>query len=341
MPKLLSEYLQEQQQPFALDLYLVERGYSNTPTTPNATSTFCNLFKCSSSRRGLINKRRYLVPNCSKFVKSVFSRLVFDNQKINNNIPVKNDNKKCGDEDEDEDEDEEDKYLSSGSSSSSTTVFDSCSENIDCLEAVDILLTSPEKEGGDADRKLEWRSGIEDDDCKQLSPVSVLQHTQSRQEEHNLKRRKVEPLTSTCRCKIKQATDCSVEELHELQVGSNSNSHADDQYIINKRALQQTKQLLIDCLREVIENHRKRDKNRQELKKILGTEELWKLVCENVWVWSQDSIDETNIHHLLHHDYLASAEEWSTDFELRKEVISMEIGDAILEDIINEILTVF
>lgn len=114
-----------------------------------------------------------------------------------------------------------------------------------------------------------------------------------------------------------------------------------DQYIINKRALEQ-KRLLVDCVREVIENERRRDDERgKQLKRILGAEELWKVVCENVWLWSQESIHEKNILHLLRCDFMASLQEWDSASHQERDEVSIEIGDAILDDIINEILTNF
>lgn len=112
-----------------------------------------------------------------------------------------------------------------------------------------------------------------------------------------------------------------------------------DQYSINKRALQQNKRLLVDCVREVIENERRRDDERgKQLKTILGAEELWKAVCENV---CQESIHEKNILHLLKCDFMASLQEWDSASLQERDEVSMEIGDAILDDIINEIFTSF
>ncbi|XP_051123673.1 uncharacterized protein LOC127246386 isoform X2 [Andrographis paniculata] len=116
------------------------------------------------------------------------------------------------------------------------------------------------------------------------------------------------------------------------------------QYSINKRLLQQTKQLLIDSAREVIESEncrRQRDnkKSRAHLKKqVVGAEELWKVLCENVWIWSNES--SNNIAHLLHSDYLNSLEDWETDYQKKRQGIAMEIGEELLESIINEVLVV-
>lgn len=153
------------------------------------------------------------------------------------------------------------------------------------------------------------------------------------QEQYNFKKTQGESSISITQRKSKQPTHNRVEEF---------GGHGDslDQYSINKRALQQTKQLLVDCVREVIENQRKRDDGSgQQLKKILGAEELWKVVSENVWLWSQESIHERNIAHLLNCDFMASLEDWKSASYQHRDEISVEIGDAILEDIINEIVT--
>ncbi|KAK6160588.1 hypothetical protein DH2020_003969 [Rehmannia glutinosa] len=304
MPKLLAQFLQEQQEPFALEVYLLERGYSKG-TTRDAASTNSRFFKA---------KRRYVdVPHCSEFVKAVFGR--HSNRKISKNHGIAG--RKCnfpknrGSVEGHADEDE----FSCSESDANGNIFS--------------------EEKVDAERKLKWRINMEDGN-KQLSPVSVLEETESDQgsspvhhNECNLKTTQGETSTSIIsQHKPKEPT-------HELTSCPNNPY---DQYMINKRALQQKKQLLIDCVREVIENHRKKDdKKGQQLKKILGTEELWKLVCENVWLWSQNSIHETNIFHLLNYDFMASVEEWINDFEMQKEGILMEIGDDILEGILSEI----
>lgn len=104
--------------------------------------------------------------------------------------------------------------------------------------------------------------------------------------------------------------------------------------------MQQSKKLLVDCVREVIEIQRQKEgKKGEQLKKILGSDELWKLVCENVWIWSQHSIDQTNTYRLLHSDFRASEKEWSSAFDKHRNEVCVEIGDAILEAIINDIVT--
>ncbi|KAL6519985.1 hypothetical protein OROHE_017128 [Orobanche hederae] len=75
-----------------------------------------------------------------------------------------------------------------------------------------------------------------------------------------------------------------------------------DQYVISKRALRLKKQLLIDCTQEVqvMEKCRK-----EETKAVLGDGEIWKYIYEKLWIWSQDSITQNNVLHLLHSDMAA------------------------------------
>lgn len=59
MPKLLADFLLEQQEPFALQVYLVERGYPKRLT--------------------LRNSAKYVAPNCSYFVRAVVSQFAVVN----------------------------------------------------------------------------------------------------------------------------------------------------------------------------------------------------------------------------------------------------------------------
>lgn len=146
----------------------------------------------------------------------------------------------------------------------------------------------------------------------------------------------------------------TIEEVQDLD-GSKSNSNSSNNnvsshYSKNKKAVQQTKQLLFDCIREVVELEKQKKKKKellegQQSKGILGSEQLWDLICENLCLWSKESINERNIIHLLHSELLlvsssSSAHEWkwSADLEKQSQVIGSQLGDAILEDICNEII---
>ncbi|KAL7154934.1 hypothetical protein ABFS83_03G037700 [Erythranthe nasuta] len=320
MPKLLVEFLQEQQEPFALDNYLLERGYSKGSATSSALWNSARFLKKSASLG--LRKRREIVPKCSEFVRAVCGRfVVLHNITTNHNIKNRGNNggRRNSNTSEKQHANEEDKYYLS--SISGTTVFDSCSES----DVGDDAHCSQVE--ADAERKLEWRYM---EDCnKKLCPVSILQETKEGSPFHD---EGESSSTSFSQFKSKRTATqyyyTSVEEeLQELVDVSSSYS----QFIINKRALQQNKQLLIDCVREVIKKYRKKDG------KIFGTDELWKLVCENVWIWSKDSIDENSIIHLLRYDFMESS--LHADSDQHKEDLSMLIGDAVLDCIINEFIT--
>ncbi|KAG6705350.1 hypothetical protein I3842_07G174700 [Carya illinoinensis] len=90
--------------------------------------------------------------------------------------------------------------------------------------------------------------------------------------------------------------------------------------------LQQTKQLLFDCVREAMETHVRRERGKQHHKELLGPEELG----------GSSAGDETNTNYFLDLDS-DSVDEWRT-LEQQKRKIALEIGDAILEEIQTEIV---
>ncbi|KZV54522.1 hypothetical protein F511_01320 [Dorcoceras hygrometricum] len=313
MPNFLGEFLQEEQEPFSLEVYLLERGCSGGTTSLDSRSHF--LISHRILKRCGIKKQRSLIPNCSTFVKAVLKQL----GSVTINLKIKN--LSDGDQVNTQENASSDKLVSNNSG----IVFN---PSVHCVEESSNLFLEEEV---DADAKLKWRSV--EDNRQQLSPVSVLEVAESDElsplhyKQCNIKKTtQAESSASVTQFKSKQATNGSAQ----LMAAWNPYT----QHIRNKRALRQTKQLLIDCVREVIENYRKQE----HMKKVVEAEELWKLVCENVWLWSQDSIHETNVIHLVHYDFLTTAEDWRADFEEHKKGIWMDVGDAILEDVINEIV---
>lgn len=122
MSKLLGEFLQEQQEPFALEIYLLESGYLKS-TSLNSESNFSRGSTSSSkiinrSARNGLKRRKYGIPSCSKLVKGVFTRLLPSDKKYRSG-----DQKKIAAEISSCEED--DKF----STASSTTAFNSCSES--------------------------------------------------------------------------------------------------------------------------------------------------------------------------------------------------------------------
>ncbi|KAL3340327.1 hypothetical protein AABB24_028786 [Solanum stoloniferum] len=133
MSKQLGQFLQEQQEPFTLQIYLLERGqFKNKHLISDRDFRCCStnsstyLFLKRSASCGA-KKRRKQILNCSKIVKYVFNKLVTfsHNQKIknlandqeHNNSTSKNSNVTANDE--------------KISSTSSRTVFNSCYDSSD------------------------------------------------------------------------------------------------------------------------------------------------------------------------------------------------------------------
>lgn len=108
------------------------------------------------------------------------------------------------------------------------------------------------------------------------------------------------------------------------------------QYLTGKRVLQQSKQLLFDCVRELVETHRSEGGRGKEFLEILGPAEIWKILSEDIRTWSKLSGNETNTTQLVHLDFVASAERWK-GFYVEMREMGAVIGDAILEDISEEI----
>ncbi|KAL3505040.1 hypothetical protein ACH5RR_034881 [Cinchona calisaya] len=323
MSKNLGDFLQEQQEPFILEVYLLERGYSSS-----------NVGTClkRSVSSGLKRNKKF-IPNCSKIVRALFTRHLSatDSQKINNNSGIRDKNVSVSEKESSRQADD-DKF----SSASSATVFNSCSES-DGEEAHyssrkdDRLATAhyykhilAEIEVGE-DQRFTGESAKY---CKQIGPFSD-DHSQACKRHDN--GRRIQKHFSTSVAYKSEKPFCSTS------IGEFGKPDASSQYSINKKTVQQTGQLLFDCVREVVEKH-KRDSSGQQIPQILGPEKLWELICKNIWLWSKESINETNTNHLLHLDMLASDQEWGS-FEQQMHEIDMQIADAILEDISNEIIT--
>lgn len=142
MSKKLGQFLQEQQEPFTLQIYLLERGqFRNKHLVSDGNFRCCStnsssymFFKRSASCGA--KKRRKLIPNCSKIVKSVINKLVpiSHNQKIKNLANDQQHNNTSNIIVDDE----------KISSASSSTVFNSCHDFSDAEEVDNLSSQQPE-----------------------------------------------------------------------------------------------------------------------------------------------------------------------------------------------------
>ncbi|KAL6995312.1 hypothetical protein U1Q18_005450 [Sarracenia purpurea var. burkii] len=346
MPKQLRELLQQQQEPFILEFYLLEKGFSRNNLNSEAGLISEFGFRCcSSDSRSILkkkkkkkkrlaiwglNNRRKVIPSCSKIVKSVFNRsfFVFDtkNQKMKNPASVDRNSSVRELGGSNREAAEPDGF----SSTSDTTAFHSCSgtdiedepsssQNESSLATADSC-PSQEKEAN-TDRKLKWRSR---EGNKELSPLSVLEEMPSIEDS---------PVHDNRHRNAKTRNFILAVPFYKFPVQSSMDEPPpSSQYLTANRVLQQSKQLLFDWVKELVETRAWKDGTRRQLLEFLGPEELGKLLCEDQRTWSKLSRNKTNTAEMLH-----SVAEWS-DFEPEMREIGGEIGDFILEDISQEIV---
>ncbi|KAK6939744.1 protein of unknown function DUF4378, partial [Dillenia turbinata] len=355
----LGELLQEKQEPFVLDVFLLERAYMTKSLNSSAClkrSASCSL---DSRKKGLLS--------CSKKLRSMLTKLVSKGERSR----TKNSNFSGGEQltvaNKTSPSSQEGREFGKFSSASNSTEFNSCCESEieetstlpkDCnSSSQDTQTCKIEEHQAVADRELD-RNCMEEG-SKQHSPVSVLEEIascessplQNKTHQYTGRRQQENASTSSSSFPKKITEDSifsaslwqlifhsSVEKpccigLMQLQELLGYDSSA--QYFTSKRMLPQTKQLLFDCVREVMENHQRKKRQHRQKGEYLGSEELGMLICNNIRAWAKQSGDETNIDHLLNLDFSATAEEWN-DFEPHLLEVGINIGDAILEEIKNE-----
>ncbi|KAL2346503.1 hypothetical protein Fmac_000503 [Flemingia macrophylla] len=332
--KRLGEFLKEQQEPFILDLYLLERGYSAKPNG-----------KCLG--RWPINKLRKdpLFP-LSKLLTTLHKKLLFhnnhtciligDSQIINHHLHV--------------DQTIHDADRFSFSTPTNSTVYLSCSE-ID----EDETSLSPQKDNPSFSpnpfqpsniRLVQSQQATNNEKnhliCLAGSPapksgnISVTHQGVSGMEER---------VNNCCVLVPKKITEDSLlsvalwssliqsakrvkcrKELREI-LGANPNVC----HVLKSRTLlHKAKQLLFDCVREISTNVRRKGCREERcLKPLRGREEVGKIT----WKRTRELGDVTNLSNLS----LDSMDEWS---ELKPQVrhICVEIVDAVLEGETNEIV---
>lgn len=296
--KKLGQFLEEQQEPFILEIYLSERGCIKKKKNLNSS-------KFSTRSTGLNNSIKG-VTICSKLLKAAYNKLV----PIKDSPRVKNNN----------DGQEVAEANQFSSACSTTKEFNSCSESEVQLQKDDISFHAHTCWSAENKAASELQEQSE-----QISRVSVLQ-------EENQSRSTINQAKNITEDSLLSASLWNLEEL----VWSKPNSKV----FKSKMILQQTKQLLFDCVREVLKtnNENGTDRRQQSCREFMGPEFLGKLMSEKLQAWEKQSGDELNITRLLDFDFQDSVQEWS-DFKQQMRDIAFKIGDAILEDIRDQMVT--
>ncbi|KAK2660096.1 hypothetical protein Ddye_006629 [Dipteronia dyeriana] len=349
--KKLGQFLEEQQEPFVLEIYLLEKGCLKNKKM-NSDKSLKRSESCSSKSN---TSKNGIIPQCPKLFKVVYNKLVSIN---GSSLKIKNNDKRDGEFKVTEEARNDQRVAESDqfSSASSTTVFNSCSES-DAEEATTshqpFRICNPEQKEAETDRD-QWRH-IEE--SKQISPVSVLEGIPSNNSRHDLGTSQEENNPSkSCFIVTKKISDDSILSaslwnlfFHTATEKPSSAGAAEYQdltrnnpnsgFLKSKRVFEQTKQLLFDCVREAVETQQHgKEKSQQNRRENLESELLGKLICEKIKAWRRQSGGRLNITKQLESDYQDSAQEWN-NFEPQIKDIAMEIGDAILEEIRDQIVT--
>ncbi|XP_031281418.1 uncharacterized protein LOC116139923 [Pistacia vera] len=372
--KQLGQFLQEQQEPFILEIYLSERGYQKKNLNSESSTRFSQ-GNSSKSLKGSgntsPNKSKKVTPQFSKVLRAAYKKFT----SIKDSLRIKNNDNRNGQFSVTEmaRNSQEVAEPDGFSTASSTTVFNSCSDSeveetstsvqkndVSFIEntSQSFKLWSPGDKEAAAEGKLQWRCV---EDSKQISPVSVLEEITShrgsspdktaRQGSGNTQE---ENPSRSCITLSKKITEDSILSTSFWSILFHSaiekpscagatetqepvHSKSTSQFFKSKKVVQQTEQLLFDCVREVLESHGK-ERRQQNKKEFLGSELLGNLVCEKIKAWGKQSVDGFNITQLLNADIQDSIKEWN-DFEAQQRDIALEIGDAILEEIKDQIVT--
>ncbi|KAJ7966495.1 DUF4378 domain-containing protein [Quillaja saponaria] len=362
--KKLGELLLEQQEPFILEVYLSERRHSKRSSTQHTGYEYSSESSGNVLERSVgcdQKERKKGLPKCPKIIKDVYSKLVFVNEnKVSKNSENRNEDLSVLDTGRNYQIGME---LDRFSSASSTTVYNSCSPS-DVEEASTTSLqkyhASFSADTKQASRVCNMRLQEVTKNSKNRrrhrdiilpNPVSLKElslHGYSMFHKDDVRLR-LEQSPHRCRVFLpKKVTEDSILSASLWEILFESETHTESsnkelqdlwgpnipQVLKSKRVLQQTKQLLFDCVREIVDTLPKKE-NGEERQEFLGPEQLGKLICDKIKAWGNQAGDITNLTHLLTLDYLNSADEWS-DFESQKWYIAMEIEGAIFEEIRNE-----
>ncbi|KAG6652154.1 uncharacterized protein LOC122314454 [Carya illinoinensis] len=204
-----------------------------------------------------------------------------------------------------------------------------------------------------ADTILQW---ISMEESMQLSTTSVLREAPSNEEGDFKTKKALSSYTSIP--SIRDVGD-SIVSVSLLQLLKNSSiekrshvsfakpkgltskgSSESSQCLRCKRLLQQRKQLLFDSEKEALETHGRNEK-KEHTQGISDTEDMEIMICEHICSWGKQAGGFTNkLTHQMNFDFSKTLEEWC-DFHQLKREIGMKIGDAIMEEIVREMIDFF
>ncbi|XP_028796095.1 uncharacterized protein LOC114751602 [Neltuma alba] len=332
----LREFLKEQQEPFILNNYLSERGCSRTWCLQRSANSCLNI-------NAKLQFSRVLASLCKKLaLHNESSNVMAERPAARNEDLVVRETPTIG---------EIVVETERSSSSSSSTLFYSCSEvdedessfSSDNFQASNVCPTGMQSQQATNNGKHRWR-------C--IGPASLgkvpSRRASASQNEVvvNQEVRKIEKKIHSCSVPLpKKMREESISSaaswgllMQSVKRERGSRKVRDNvapsvsQGFKSIRVLQKTKQLLFHCARETLA---KKDKGEQ-----CHNKELGKFICKRTTRWGQRSRHGRGLTCLFSLDDLNSVYEWG-DLEPHANDIILQIGDAILESISNEIVSEF
>ncbi|XP_047168844.1 uncharacterized protein LOC124837511 isoform X1 [Vigna umbellata] len=107
----------------------------------------------------------------------------------------------------------------------------------------------------------------------------------------------------------------------------------------SKRVLRRIKKMLLDCVKDIAITLPAEDDRKRGYRQFMGPLQIGKLLRQRTNKWDQQAVavGGANLTYLLTLDYLNSIVEWKK-FEPHVKDISIEITDSILDNILNEIV---
>lgn len=331
----LAELLNEQQEPFVLEIYLLERGYR----IRKGLELEDRIFGCCSSNKNRIyknNSNKQYLKNYMQFTgiaRAVLSKLVW----------------RKGRRTKGKGEAAVESAGRCSSASCSTTLSTNTWSESDTDGEI-ISMESPAKNQNNHEEsapnrlRTQWRFVGEN---KQCSPVSVLDEIDLLQAipVYNVTQPHERTPAKSNRFQRKVSDEAILSaSLWELLVQFRERPKQQGkrkpfpEYMNSKKALQQNRQLLFDCVREAVEmgSQQKSSCSSREKGLKMGPEGIGKIICQNLKVWGKLCADQTNIKQVLKMDLLE--DEWG-GFEVWKREIVAEIGNGIIDDITDQIIS--
>lgn len=126
---------------------------------------------------------------------------------------------------------------------------------------------------------------------------------------------------------IEKKSPAGFTELQEMIVPAFS------QHLKNRRVLWQNRQLLFYCVNEAIEVYRSKNRKKQYDQELIGLNELGKIICDQICSCGKQNADEQ-----INIDVTSIVEDGGSYLQQLSRRIGIEIGDAILNEIIQEVI---